>query len=153
MVNTLTLSDHFSNVYLIGKISICSFFMNSSLCCRSTQVIQSQLSKVPSASGVCSWAVCCTVLRHFNFISTLCGPKDCSLPVSSVHGILQARILSWIAMPSSRGSSHPRDPTCISCLLHWWAGSLPLMPPGKPIHGLLLLLLSRFSRVQLYATP
>ena len=38
-----------------------------------------------------------------------CNPMDCSLPGSSVHGILQARILEWAAMPSSRGSSRPRD--------------------------------------------
>ena len=36
---------------------------------------------------------------------TLCEPIDCSLPSSSVHGILQARILEWVAIPSSRGSS------------------------------------------------
>ena len=40
---------------------------------------------------------------------TLCEPKDCSPPSSSVHGILQARILEWVAMPSSRGSSQSRD--------------------------------------------
>ena len=34
---------------------------------------------------------------------TLCDPMNCSLPSSSVHGILQARILEWVAMPSSRG--------------------------------------------------
>ena len=38
---------------------------------------------------------------------------DCSPPGSSVHGILQARILEWVAMPSSRGSSRSRDQTCI----------------------------------------
>ena len=38
----------------------------------------------------------------------------CSLPGSSVHGILQARILEWIAIPFSRGSSLPRDQTCVS---------------------------------------
>ena len=36
---------------------------------------------------------------------TLCDPIDCSLPGSSVHGILQARMLEWVAIPSSRGSS------------------------------------------------
>ena len=36
---------------------------------------------------------------------TLCNPMDCSLPGSSVHGILQARVLEWVAIPSSRGSS------------------------------------------------
>ena len=37
------------------------------------------------------------------------------------------------AISSSRGSSRPRDQTCISCLLHWQVGSLPLVPPGKPL--------------------
>ena len=46
---------------------------------------------------------------------TLCNPMDCSPPGSSVHGILQARKLEWIAMPSSRGSSQPRDWTWVSC--------------------------------------
>ena len=41
---------------------------------------------------------------------------DCSSPVCSIHGILQARVLEWVAMPSSRGSSRPRDWTRISCI-------------------------------------
>ena len=45
---------------------------------------------------------------------TLCNPMDCSPPGSSVHGTLQARILEWVAMPSSRASSRPRDQTCVS---------------------------------------
>ena len=45
---------------------------------------------------------------------TLHDPMDCSPPGSSVHGILQARILEWVAMPSFRGSSSPRDVTHIS---------------------------------------
>ena len=45
---------------------------------------------------------------------TLCDPMDYNLPRSSVHGILQARILEWVATPSSRGSSQPRGQTCIS---------------------------------------
>ena len=45
--------------------------------------------------------------KSFQWYPTLCDPMDCSLPGSSVHGILQARILEWIAKPSSRGSSHP----------------------------------------------
>ena len=40
---------------------------------------------------------------------TLCDPMDRSLPGSSVHGILQARILKWVAVPFSRGSSQPRN--------------------------------------------
>ena len=45
---------------------------------------------------------------------TLCDSMDCSPPGSSVHGILQARTLEWIAIPFSRGSSWPRDWTQVS---------------------------------------
>ena len=44
----------------------------------------------------------------------LCDPMDCSSPGSSVHEILQARILKWVAVPFSRGSSHLRDQTWVS---------------------------------------
>ena len=43
-----------------------------------------------------------------------CGTVDCSPPGSSVHGISQARMLEWVAVSSSRGSSQPRDRTCVS---------------------------------------
>ena len=46
---------------------------------------------------------------------TLCDPVDCSPTGSSIHRISQARILQWVAMPSSRGSSRPRDGTHVSC--------------------------------------
>ena len=45
---------------------------------------------------------------------TLCSPMDCSLPGSSLHGILQARVLEWVAISFSRESSQPRDRTQIS---------------------------------------
>ena len=45
---------------------------------------------------------------------TLCNPMDCSLPSSSVHRILQRRIPEWVAKPSSRELSQPRDRTCVS---------------------------------------
>ena len=47
---------------------------------------------------------------------TLCEPMDCSLPGSSVHGICQARILEWVAISFSRGSSRPRDQTWVFCI-------------------------------------
>ena len=47
---------------------------------------------------------------------TLCNTMDCSLSASSVHGIFQARILEWIAIPFSRGSSQPRNRTQVSCI-------------------------------------
>ena len=56
---------------------------------------------------------CATSLQSY---LTLCKPLDCSPPDSSVCGILQARILEWVAMPSSRRSSQPRDRTCVSCI-------------------------------------
>ena len=56
-----------------------------------------------------------------------------SRPGSSVHGILQARMLKWVPSPFSRGSSWPRDQTL--CLLHWQVDSLPLEPSGKPHVG------------------
>ena len=45
---------------------------------------------------------------------TLWDPTDCSIPGSSIHGIFQARVLEWVAIPFSRGSSWPRDHTQIS---------------------------------------
>ena len=64
---------------------------------------------------------------------TLCDAMDYSLPSSSVCGIFQARILKWVAMPSSRGifPTQGLNPS-LFCLLHWQACSLPLVPPGKP---------------------
>ena len=48
---------------------------------------------------------------------TLCDPKDCSLPGSSVHAIFQAIVLEWIAISFSTGSSPPRDQTQVSCIV------------------------------------
>ena len=60
----------------------------------------------------------------------LCNPLDCSSSGSSVHGILQARILEQVIIPFSRGSSRPRDGTRSPALQ---ADSLPSEPPGKPM--------------------
>ena len=60
------------------------------------------------------WTVLCLVAQS---CPTLWNPLDCSPPGSSVHGILQARILEWVAVLSSRGSFWPRDWTSVSCLL------------------------------------
>ena len=72
---------------------------------------------------------------------TLRDPIDSSPPVSSLHGILQARILEWVARPSSRESSQPRDRThvCLHLLLcrwilsHWatWEACWVFIPPFK----------------------
>ena len=60
---------------------------------------------------------------------TLCDPLDYSLPGSSVHGILQARILEWVAISFSRGSSWPRDQTQVS---NTAGRRFKLWAPGKP---------------------
>ena len=56
----------------------------------------------------------CVHAKLLQSCPTLCDSMDCSLPGFSVHGILQARTLEWVAMPSSRGSSLSSDQTCIS---------------------------------------
>ena len=62
--------------------------------------------------------VCVCVHAHAQLCSTLCDPMDCSPLGSSVHGIFQARILEWVAICYSRGSSQPRDQTHLLRLLH-----------------------------------
>ena len=71
----------------------------------------------------CLWYAVCALL-----CLTLCGPMNCSPPGSSVPGISQARILEWVAISFSSGSSQPRDRTCVSCvscivrwILYLWA--------------------------------
>ena len=68
------------------------------------------------------------VLSH-SVVSGSCNPMDCNPPGSSVHGILQARILEWVAIPSSGGSAQPRDQTQVSLIV---GDSLPSELPGKP---------------------
>ena len=63
---------------------------------------------------LCGVKVSCMSAKLIQSHLTFCDPIDCSLSGSSVHGILQARILEWVAMPSSRGASQPRDQTHIS---------------------------------------
>ena len=60
------------------------------------------------------WICICMYAKLLQLCPTLCNPLDCSQPVSYVHWISQAKILEWVAMPSSRGSSWLRDQTLIS---------------------------------------
>ena len=57
-------------------------------------------------------------------------PMDCSQPSSSVHEIIQARILEWVAISFWRGPFQPRDRTLVSCLA---GGFSTAVPPGKPL--------------------
>ena len=76
------------------------------------------------------WVLCAKSLQS---CLTLCDPMDCSLPGSSVHGILQARILEWIAVPCCRRSSDSGIKLESLCLLHQQVGSLILAPPGNSL--------------------
>ena len=68
---------------------------------------QCLFSKIGNQAVLCVYTQLCL---------TRCDPMVCSLPGSSVHGILQARILEWVAISFSRGSSWPRNQTHISCI-------------------------------------
>ena len=71
----------------------------------------------------------------------LCDPMDCSPPGSSIHGILQARILGWVAIFFSRGSSQPRARSWVSCIAgNLLASELPVKPkPSLSFHNHVLL--------------
>ena len=75
--------------------------------------------------------------KSLQLCPTLCNPKDCSPPGSYVQEILQARILEWVAMPSFRGSSQPRDQTHVSCFgRRFFITSTTLVPQPRirPMH-------------------
>ena len=86
-------------------------------------------------------------------VSDSCDPTDYSPSGSPVHGILQARILEWVAMPSSRGSSPPRDRTLVLLSPALAGGLFTTSATREGLPHVLLLRLSRFSRVRLCATP
>ena len=62
---------------------------------------------------------CCCLLFSHSVMSNSCDPIDCSPPGSSVRRISQARILEWVSIYFCRGSSWPRDQTCVSCISRW----------------------------------
>ena len=75
----------------------------------------------PSSFRVSVNIICCVCKYESESVScsvcpTLCDPVDCSLPGSSILGILQTRILEWVAIPSFRRSSQSRDRTQVSCI-------------------------------------
>ena len=85
---------------------------------------------------------------------TLCDPMDCSPPVSSVHGIFQARLLERVALSFSRGFSQPRNLTQVSCIgrqiLYHWATWEALHSHGRivfPIFPIACLIISSGFRI------
>ena len=99
--------------------------------CSRSPVVQSTEDHQQGEPVLKPTSCACVHAQSLQSCPTLCDPMDCSPRGSSVHGILQARILEWIAISFSRGSSWPRDGTRIY-LLHWQVGSLPRALPGKP---------------------
>ena len=103
---------------------------NSVTLVMSHKFLQAQTSqkgtKMPSSKEqhvcVCVCGFVCVCAKSLQSCLSLCDPMNCSVPGSSVHGVHQARILHWVAIPSSRGSSQPTVPTCIpyiSCIGMW----------------------------------
>ena len=86
-------------------------------------------SYVPvSLFRICSVHAVCLVTQPS---PTPCDPLDCSPPGSPVHGILQATMLEGVAIPFSRGSSQPRDQTCVSCISGIAGRFFTSEPPGN----------------------
>ena len=89
------------------------------------------------------------MVSHFSCVRLF--TMDCSPPGSSAHRILQARILEWVAMPSSRGSSRPRDWTCISyvfCIIRLFLYQLRHL--GSPIYAMYYLYCLRMWYMYVY---
>jgi len=82
------------------------------------QDYDSSFSEKPSEEW-CTQTSLCLCMLVTQWCLTLCDPMDCSLPGSSIHGILQAKILEWLAIPFPRSSSWWRDPIRVSSTVGW----------------------------------
>ena len=97
--------------------------------CVSRSVMSNSLQLHRGGIRVCVCVCVCVLVAQS--CPTLCNSTDCSLPGFSVHGILQAGIPEWTAIPFSRGVSQPRDETLVSCI----AGRFfTVWATGKCIH-------------------
>ena len=85
-------------------------------------------------SCIPSFPLSMMLMKVAQLCPTLCDPMDCILPGSSVHGISQARMLEWVAIPFSREFSWPRGGTWYLALQ---VDSLPSEPPRKPNKNML----------------
>ena len=143
LYNMLFLYLHISALSLGLKISphphtyLCLLLLKPFLI---SQAAITTLSPLP-----CTSLYACVCAKSFQCL-TLCNPMYCSPPGSSVHGILQARILEWVAMPCSSGSSQSRDRTLVSfgsCI----SGRFFITErPGKPPFPIIL---SKWSMSQI----
>ena len=116
--------DLFKSLIKVSHVTQCIFYSNYCLTCFSSMKLISKLFSFlllilyTHSYGLLSVTANLhpfkTAVLSFQSCPTLCDPLSYSLPDSSVHGILQARTLEWVALPSSRGSSWPRDWTHVS---------------------------------------
>ena len=93
--------------------------------------LYADLSQFLYSSSFQSFKAAIALCSVIQLCLTLCDPMEYSWPGSSVHGIFQARILAWVAISSSRGSSQGLK-LCLLQFLHWQADSLPMSPWGIP---------------------
>ena len=110
-------------MFLISSTDICVYLSVKDIFC------------ISADKETCFQSCCKNSVQFSSFIRlclTLCDPMDCSPPGSSVHGILQAIMLKWVVVLSSRGSSPSRDRTHISCGSHIVGGFFTTKPLGKP---------------------
>ena len=109
LVYTYTMNILF---WMVNSIALINFIMLVLVHCSSPlRDVWTHILSSPSISSL-SMLPCC--VKSLQLSPTLCDPINCSPPGSSVHGILQARILEWAATLFSRGSSWPRDRTWVS---------------------------------------
>ena len=97
--------------------------------CRGPRAVTPQLVEKVGEVAM-DYSSCCVRAKSLQSHLTHCHPTDWSPPGSSVRGVLQARTLEWVATPSSRGSSRPRDGTPVSCSSCTAGVSLPLSDEG-----------------------
>ena len=107
---------------------------------RLTVLLVSMSFMLPAWRGIgycaCEYAQSCP---------TLCSPLDCNPPGSSVHGMFQAKILELAAISYSRGSSWPRDLTCISVFSVLAGEFFTPVPPGKPLLVTLIFIVNLYQ--------
>ena len=102
----ILISHFFSSTLLLAEFFLCWDMKHQS----------SEAPETPSSRLTSEGQLLLKVSEFAQSCPTLCDPVDCSPPGSSIHGIIQARILEWVAIFFSRGFSWPRDRTKVSCI-------------------------------------
>ena len=109
----------------------------------------------PRAMTISRLEVSCSITVCVCIHPTLRNPMDCISPVSSAHGILQAKVLEWLAISCSKGSSQPRDWTWVSCIaggffIIWATKEDPLKPWTSQINTTVYISFSKLLHPQFW---